>query len=593
MKRFNNIHWYSVSVILAGIAMFFVYAWFSWTTTETSFYTCDSNETVDTELCRVYGDPTEVFKFNSPDESANFFWTLRYSQGKGFGFDEPLETVGNNLIRPRSVAVRNDKVGIGSFLGLPLIYGSLAKIVTIPKLSIEQFILLLTPVFAVLGVWFFYLLLSRVFDKNTALVSALLVFVFPGWSYFASRAMYHNVLFLSLLVIGLYFFVKALSLRGNSFRQKSVHVFMYCMSGIFVGLALITRTSEIGWVVLMFIFILIFNRAGFIPVRRHKIANWIGIAMFGVFIFVAFVPVFANNIAFYGQPLSVGYTPGFSGSFSDVVEQRDVLFSMLVSPFGFDFKSIATNAYNYLGIIFYPFSIATVFGFFIWIFSRRNTPHKKRQWGYFVIWLIISAYLLVFYGSWQIYDRIDQKTVSIGTSYVRYWLPIYIGALPFLAYGMVRFTRLTIRKWARPVLIGLFIILLSVSSFRIVFNSTDESLIAVRSNVRDTQGKYLKLRQYISEDSIVVLGFKQADKVFFPQHSRIIVEMANSKDYESLRDLLDYTDVYYYHFAPEDTIRYISKRDFEPYGMRIAEGRKIFGDEWMYRVEIMEESSEE
>ncbi len=592
MKLLFGKYWRETSIALLGVLMFFVYAWFSWSTTTTSFYSCDSPETVDTELCRRYGDPNKIFKFNSPDENANFYWTLRVANGMPMQFVEPLETVGNNLIRPRSVAVLNDKVGIGSFLGMPMIYGSLAQVFTVPGVSVERFILYLTAVFAVLGVWFFYLLIAKVFDKNTAFLSALLMYVFPGWVYFANRAMYHNVLFVSLLIIGVYFFVRAIQGGLGYVRGKKIwrELFLYGISGVFVGLALITRTSEIGWVILLLFVLLLTHRGKFIPVNRRNVSHWLGLLFFSMFLAVSFVPVFVTNFSFYGAPISFGYSTGFSGELSDIINQRGLLFNMLVSPFGVHPQSILTNSYNYLVLMFPFFSIPVLVGFVVWAFSKRGVASNRKQWGYLLCVFLISCYLLVFYGSWKISDRIDLQNVSIGTSYVRYWLPIYLGMLPFLAYGMIRLVGITARVWARPVIIGLFVLLMAVSGFRLVFNSTDESLMLLRSNIRDTQGKYLKLQENLPRDSIVVLGFKQADKIFFPQHSRIITELAVPRDYVAVRDLADYTNLYYYHFAPRDTIDYISKRDFEPYGLRIVGGGvKIFGDERLYRMKIIED----
>ena len=117
-------------VLLAGVAMFFVYAWFP-VESARDLYSCNASEgqTIKVanpilqqggeDLCNYYGSAANVFKFNSPDEMMNFFWAERISTGEAIYYQEPLENLGNNLLRPRSVNVSGDRVLPGSFIGLP------------------------------------------------------------------------------------------------------------------------------------------------------------------------------------------------------------------------------------------------------------------------------------------------------------------------------------------------------------------------------------------------------------------------------------------------------------------------------------------
>ena len=649
MKEYIENKWRGIGIVVLGIGAFFVYAWFPYTTATTSFYDCtprtdaeitqtdadDIYNNASSELCRRYGDPTRVYKFNSPDETLNYYWTLRLAslaQGKpseqpfdgaqddilhsedkqgdilDTKFDkhplyylEPLEEVGNSLIRPRSVTVIDNRVMPGSFIGMNLLYGSLAQ-VPVPGLSVELIILLLTPLFAVIGIMFFYLLVAQVFDKNIAFISAVLAYLFPGWMYLASRSMYHNVLFVALLIIGVYLLVRTFVLPDDPENKMDLvkwgwfrlrKLILFGLSGLFIGGALITRTSEIGWVALVILLIFIFNWRRVIPRDRHHATGLFGLVMFAVGVVTAFIPVFLTNIQLYGAPLSIGYSTGLEGSVSGIIGRPQLLFEMLVSPFGIDLRSIVINGYNYLVHFFWYITIPSLLGILLFIISKFTAyslqlTANKKSLCYLIIWLLVTGYSLLFYGSWQISDRIDEQAVSIGTSFVRYWLPVYLGMLPFAALLLIWITRVTRRVWARPVIIGLLIILTMVPTSRVVFTDTDESLVTIQSTLRDTQAKTLKLQELVPKDAIVILGFKQADKAFFPEHTRIIPELVVARDYEAVARLSQYTDLYYYHFAPQDTVEFISRRDFEPYGLRIVNGQPVFRDESLYQLETID-----
>jgi len=80
--------------------------------------------------------------------------------------------------------------------------------------------------------------------------------------------------------------------------------------------------------------------------------------------------------------------------------------------------------------------------------------------------------------------------------------------------------------------------------------------------------------------------YKQADKIFFPDRKKLITALAVDEDYEALRRMVELRDVYYYTFAGEDIVDFISKRDFEPRGMKIVRGAKVFKSDWIYIIEL-------
>ena len=92
-----------------------------------------------------------------------------------------------------------------SFLGMMLSYGTIAKIFS------WKVIPYLTPLIGALGIVFYYLLIAKIFDKRNAFLSALVLFSLPVRFYYSARSMFHNVPFVSFLIIGLYFSMLAIA----------------------------------------------------------------------------------------------------------------------------------------------------------------------------------------------------------------------------------------------------------------------------------------------------------------------------------------------------------------------------------------------
>ncbi len=618
IKKFLSVNWRGVTLAVLGVIMFFVYSWFPYTTSM-PLYVCSDEELVNAgnldisrpsqeitdikgELnnlrkyfCARFGRPDGIYKFNSPDEMMNYFWTLRYSKGEELRYEDDLLQESNFLIRPRSTSAYENYVIPGSFMGMYFIYGNIGRAFS-PLFSPDDFILYLTAVFAVFAVWVFYFLIKRVFDKNIAFISSLLLFTFPAYMYYASRSMYHNVLFLSLFIMSITAIIYSLNTNFNNRKRRLAGYIGGLAGGILLGFSLFARTSEVGWVILLVIFIFLFHIRKFFDFsnRRQVIYSWLWGVLFVCGVLISLTPLFGLNYKIYGRPLSVGYNINLPQSASDIYTQADVWFRLLVSPFGVDITSITLNAYNYLYKIYLPLSVFAFAGILLWLMrfvyksiKRKVDFQTKKQFAYFISAVVITVYLAVFYGSWQIVDRIDNTTFSLGTSYTRYWLPVYVLWIPFISLAVLWIPRFTRRKFARPILSVIFVSLLIVYSFDLTFWKTDESLSHIRDNVKAQQAKMLRIKDVLKDENpVVILGFKQADKIFFPEYKRVIPQMVVNKDYEAVSRLVDKgVDVRYYHFAAKDDLRTISRRNFEPFGLKIdLDGYEITTREYLYRI---------
>lgn len=123
-----------------------------------------------------------IVRFNSPDETANYFFTKLYAERRTLTFDDTALAVSNNYVHPRSMTVVVDKIAPVSFVGLPVLYGVLASVTGVAA-SVY-----FTPLLAVLSIPFYILLVLRIFSKPVAYLSGLLLLIHPAYWYYASKA---------------------------------------------------------------------------------------------------------------------------------------------------------------------------------------------------------------------------------------------------------------------------------------------------------------------------------------------------------------------------------------------------------------------
>jgi hypothetical protein len=90
-------------------------------------------------------------KWNSPDETANYYFTKSYATTHTLSHFEPADAIAGDLVIPRSIKSDRGWLKPVSFLGIILIYG------TIGSWTSPAVIPYLTPFFGALGIIFFYL----------------------------------------------------------------------------------------------------------------------------------------------------------------------------------------------------------------------------------------------------------------------------------------------------------------------------------------------------------------------------------------------------------------------------------------------------
>ncbi|MFA5076341.1 MAG: hypothetical protein WC480_02910 [Patescibacteria group bacterium] len=518
-----------------------------------------------------YGAAASSWRVNSPDEAANYFWLSQYVRTGQLSLAEPLNQVVGNIIHPRSINVNVTGALVpGSFLGLILIYGWLAKFF---GLYLVKFF---TPVFSIVAFFCFYGLTKRLWNGRVALISSILLLLHPAFWYYTSRGLLPNVLFLDLLIIGCWFLFS----RWPVADGRWLIYLKYFLGGLFVGLALTVRTSEVIWLAIVGL--------GLVIVYRKKI-NWLALVLFLAMIVIMFLPILSWNQQLYGGYFKTGYSNLVLSPESLVLSEQTANSEQraAILPFGFHPWSILRSSWNYYIKIIWWYFVPLLVGF-VWFLiklvqsAKCRAQSERTAWIYLFIFAFVTDALIIYYGSWSIMDNISNH-VTIGTSYLRYWLPSFILGLPLVAWPVVK-----VLDWFKEriskVLVGVFIFgLFTILSANLVFNS-EEGLAAV--NQATYQYKILNqvARQELDPNSIIITD--RTDKIFWPEF-KVAVFNGDWSVFANLGKLVGQQPIYYY---PNNSL---TAEDFNKmnvnlgqYSLKLEERSGWSGENKIYQLQI-------
>jgi len=551
-------------------------------------------------------------KWSSPDETANYFFTREFARTSQLSFFDKAGVIGDYLLMPRSV--RNDFGFIKpvSFLGIILIYGNLAAILGVAIIPY------LTPLFASFGIVIFYFLIKRLFSERIALWSAFILAFFPVYIYYTVRSMFHNVLFIVLVLAGLYLMALALGSTKPeqrkflswqlpwSFWQQAVYALM---GGGLLGLALITRTSEVLWLgpTLFFAWLFYARRLGL-----TKLVLTVA-GLLAPLVVVAYYNQILYNSFWYG-----GYNE-MNRSLDDIASSGRALFDSGWGSQGLEYlravgERILDNIF-YFGLnwqqslVMFRHYVIEMFPFLTYVglgglalLVGQNFYHPRRKHIILLLtWLAASIFLIFYYGSWQFNDNPDLSRYTIGNSYTRYWLPIYLGLIPLASLVLVKVTRAlscllpTAVKGMRPIfafsLQVLAVWFLAVWSLNFVLFGSEEGLVRLY---------YVNQAEKINSERILALTEPEAiiitryhDKFFWPERRVIMGTFPNDEIFTAATKLTNYYPVYYYNFYfSESDLEYLNSRRLVPYRLRLVTIGKFNSDFGLYRLERYASSEE-
>ena len=498
--------------------------------------------------------------FLSPDENANAQFAQTVAQERELCVHDEKAVLAGGLVHPRSTVVVGDCVVPGSFLGFPVLAG----------LAQSWFGLwgarLLTPFLALITLILLWDTLRRLTrDVVLADIASLLLMSAPPFWYYSARVMMHNVAFVALLTLGVWLLVVMRT------RQSLLGFFF---SGAATGLAIFVRAFEAPWVALL-------GLGSLLSVPEFRRVRPIAVWMLGCALPVACMLLLQWGT--YGGVLATGYTvpSEMAVSPSSLVGEAvsQAAWYEFILPFGFEFKGILRNAWNY-GFSLYPWmAIPAVAGLVLAL--RRPGAWRKAA----IVSIALGVWLVVVYGSWTFADNPDPRAITLGNSHVRYWLPLFVLGCVFSALALrVGFVYLAKhhRTAARVALVGSLVASISLSLALVFFGG--DGLVVNRKALPTFTAKREAILAVTENEAVIVVD--RADKYLFPYRS-VVVPLRSDVTYAALPELVTAGPVYYFGITfPSSDLEYLNSEKLATFGLEI-ELIMTVNEESLYRISAL------
>lgn len=467
--------------------------------------------------------------FNQPDEMANYAFIKEWVLHDQVGIAEPLTELAQSQVHPRSMTVVNGRLVPIGFPGFIAVVTAFVQpfVWLFGVDSFNWFVVLFTPLLAASSSILMYgISRSLGLSKGVAMISGLSLLVIPPWWYYASRPLQVNTTLVFFILVSIW-----TGLRKNN------RISRFFLLGLSSGLALYVRPSEWVWVLGLLGVIGYYNR----EYLQFKNVMWFGLGSgFMALIF------FLTQYAFYGSVLGSGYVrPNSDGSAGLIMAgpQGIRFVQALILPFGFNAFAIVKTVYQYGLTLFLPWVIMIVTGLGFLVINRKQVPVLSK---YAISLLGLSVWLAVYYGSWQFTDNLANQ-VSIGSSQVRYFLPVYVLAVPLVAYAL---SKMYTWNWSGKVMVAIISSALLIFSVKSVYFKF-EGLYRIKQTVTTYYEWREKIMAVTPENAIIVTRY--ADKYLFPER-KIIATGETADGYDAITNLVRAGKrVYWYNISSEKT----------------------------------------
>lgn len=531
---------------------------------------------------------------NSPDEAANRFFSREYVRTGRLWTVEPLNFFAPGLVHPRSTRVDDLFLLPGGFIGLPLIYGGLGRLFGV---GVQPF---LTALFAVLGLAGFGLATGRLFGRRFGYLAGFLLAIQPNWWYQVSRPFMPNGLMVSFLLMSAgflwgrplhwLFHRRPWSKRPS---ERLARIIDPVVAGLFLGFALAVRPPALYWLAIFGL--IVWGMNGW---RRHW-ARVVGLAGGALAVVLPFLLI---NQAVYGHWLASGYGAdplqlGAAGLPQGFGAKLIGPLGPYLFPLGFAPRTALKHFWQF-GLNLYGWWWWLVAAALAWVavvaWRRRRPRPWYRFWRVRQAWsrpalslavagLVVTGWLVLFYGSWTVFDNPNPKAITVGASYLRYWLPISVlGVLP-LAWAMDRLAALVRDRWGvrRNLMAGLVLTVLAAAGIGSAFLAPGEGLATVRVNLYRYDALARRVNSLTGPNDLIVVD--RDDKFLFPDRA-VMQPLRSEATYQALPRLVKRLGhVYYLGITfPAKDFNWLNSVKLPPLGLRI-EPLVELGEETLYR----------
>jgi hypothetical protein len=438
--------------------------------------------------------------FDWPDEMMNAFFAERFAATGTFL--APTIAAGEDFVRPRSFNVVGGMLAPGGFLGMPLWYGAIARLVGVNAT------LFVTPLLGALTLLVVYSLLRSFVNTETGLLGAFLTAIHPAWWYYSAYSYLPNVPFVALCLCALWFAVRVT-------KRRRLMDAVFC--GLCFSIALSIRTNEVLW---LFVLVAAFGYAGrIVQSPKSIVAAVVSVCLF-------FIPVLWFQQQTFGSAFVTGYSRfvGVGAGARPVVAAPSEFETFSEDPIGIAIRAMTFPYGIHPRAVWYNLSRS-----WVWLAPWISLPllgttvwyiisfwrHQNRQRRVVLVAALVAAGLLVVgYGSWMLEDALVLRLNTIGISHVRYWLPLIFFFTPALAIFLGRmWQKGTGQRLAIVAYCGISLCL----SARMVFFSEAESVLAVADRLRAYDKAASRIVSLTPTDAVIVTD--RTDKEIFPDRA--------------------------------------------------------------------------
>ena len=436
-------------------------------------------------------------RFDWPDETSTAFFARRIAAGQNVAAADPDIELLERRLHPRSVNVRDGRLVPAGFVGLPVLLGTVGRVLG------NTAALFVVPLLAAAAGFALYVALRPVLSQRHAALSAVLFLFHPATWYFTAFTHLPNVAFVSLLIV---------SAAGMALaRSHKKHALaLLALSGAAAGLAFGIRLSEALWAVPLLAVLLWVNTR-----RVSAVPAWLLGAL------LAFLPTLLLQQALFGSLLA-GYAR-FSDAGAALPSESVGGVLAYIFPFGIHPLRAAARLWDSFLAPFWWYAIPAVVGAVLAGYAAWGDASRQRRMiarGALLVAGLVCGYLVLLYGSWKFADPLTLAVNTVGRSYVRYWLPIALAMSIAAAGALARlegFPELRVRVVGRVLLAGMV-----AASFSIVFFTANESLLHTAYRLMAYERMAERAQAIVPEDGIILT--QRLDKVFFPERRVIALD---------------------------------------------------------------------
>ncbi|RMD50407.1 hypothetical protein D6827_04080 [Candidatus Parcubacteria bacterium] len=293
------------------------------------------------------------------------------------------------------------------------------------------------------------------------------------------------------------------------------------------------------------------------------------------------------NVSTYGSVLTSGYTVQtvvdelatkvtdnnvVSADFWDNILTR-IPFAQYIFPFGIHEKNILTNVVGYGFWLYFWLAIPSLIGLFL-MWQKNNLRERL----YVLITAFVFVWLSIVYGSWSFNDNPDPSIITLGNSYARYWLPIFVLLSLPAAIALEKLSKVRFDKH-KMIFIASLLLIVGLSAMR-VFSGQD-GFINSRNNLRIMMEKKKVVLENTPDEAIIIADM--ADKYLWPDR-KVITPLRSDATYNILPIAVDCRPVFYFGITlPDKDLKYLKE-------VKLASDQLYFkpiisiNDETLYKV---------